>query len=61
MKQKLTIYRTDSHDHQCVMLDTEQICLNDYSNENTMRLAKKLGIEIEVISLSGEEFEERFS
>lgn len=43
------------------MLDTEQICLNDYSNENTMRLAKKLGIEIEVISLSGEEFEERFS
>lgn len=58
---KLKIYSCDEHDHTVVEIDGKEVCSNDYSVENLYRLADHLGWEVESVSLSGDEFSERFA
>ena len=61
MSNKLLVYRTNNHDHCVAYLNGEEIISNDYSMENVYRLAKHLKWEVEIVSLSGDEFEKRFA
>ena len=61
MFNKLTIYRTDSHDHAVAVLsDSEVVFSNDHGYDNVLKLAEFLDLEYEVITLNREEFERRF-
>ena len=58
---KITIYQTDAHDHVAVFLDDKVVYQNDYDPEAVILLADHLGWEWEIITLTGEEYEQRFA
>lgn len=57
----LTIYRTDAHDHVVAELDGTEIFSNDYCYENVLRVASHLGWKVNIVSLTRDDFEQRFA
>ena len=58
---KLTIYQTDDHDHRAVFIDNKLVYCHDYNTEGVLRVARHLKWEVEIINLTGEQFELKFA
>lgn len=56
----LRIVSTDSHDHVAVFLDGEIIYCHDYNTEGLILLARHLNWNVQLQSMSGQEFERTF-